>query len=149
LWRHFEKSQMVTFGHIWDRHCDRFCKIKVSKKSRLKPDFWSFLNPAAMWLLLAITKRSHNQIVTIVTVTMRYLGNQAAYYWQQCMNSSRNMKNHQSNLLKVAKVFLTSPVNTPIIPLFYVFKSMFFFWLTQSNVFDSSKRHALLLFNVC
>jgi hypothetical protein len=41
------------------------------------------------------------------------------------------------------------PVNTPIIFLFSVFKSMFSFWLTQSNAFDSSNQHALLLLNVC
>jgi hypothetical protein len=30
------------------------------------------------------------------------------------------------------------PFNTPIIRLFSVFKSMFYFWLTQTNAFDSS-----------
>jgi hypothetical protein len=39
----------------------------------------------------------------------------------------------------------TNPVNTPIILLFSVFKSMFSFWLTQSSAFDSSKQNTLLL----
>jgi hypothetical protein len=40
--------------------------------------------------------------------------------------------------------YKTNAVNTPIILLFSVFKSRFYFWLTQSNAFDSSN----LLFNV-
>jgi hypothetical protein len=36
-----------------------------------------------------------------------------------------------------------------IILLFSVFKSICFFWLTQSNAFEISNQNALLLFNVC
>jgi WAS protein family, member 3 len=46
------------------------------------------------------------------------------------------------------KIYL-NPVYTPIILLFFVFKSMICFCLTQSNAFDSSKQNALLMFNVC
>jgi hypothetical protein len=72
-----ESQNRHNWSHLWPSQCGRFCNTKVgrhkkSQKELAKPDFWSFLKPAALWQLVTVTNGynydRHNAVLVFCMV---------------------------------------------------------------------------------
>jgi hypothetical protein len=73
-----ESQNRHKWSHLWQSQCDGFCKIKAGrhKKSQKELAKTSLLKLSKTSRIVTAFNRhkTESQIVTIVTVTMRYLG---------------------------------------------------------------------------
>jgi hypothetical protein len=81
-----ESQNRHKWSHLWPSQCDQFCNIKAGRHKKSEKEL-------AKTRLLKLSKTSRivtafnrhkteTQMVTIVTVTMRYLGTVGSVFWK-------------------------------------------------------------------